>query len=212
MSWFVSALYDRVMAPAERACLVAWRQQLLAPLAGRVLEIGAGTGANLPHYPHGLEELVVTEPDRHMRAKLDRAASRSLKPPRIVDASADSLPFADGSFDAVVATLVLCTVRAPERVLAEVFRVLKPGGKLVFLEHVAAEPHSTRFVWQRRIDPVWKHLAGGCRVTRRTLEAIEATGFVDLDVKRDRIRKAPAFVRPSVRGTARKPGYSAGNA
>lgn len=205
MSWFVSLLYDRVLASAERACLIAWRQQLLAPLRGHVLEIGAGTGANIPYYPTDLDELIVTEPDKHMRARLEQTASRSIKPPRIVDASADSLPFADASFDVVVSTLVLCTVPRQEPVLAETYRVLKPGGRLVFLEHVAAEEGSPRFKWQRRVEPFWKHLAGGCHVTRRTLEAIESAGFVDVDVKKDSIRKMPAFVRPSIRGSARKP-------
>jgi ubiquinone/menaquinone biosynthesis C-methylase UbiE len=200
-------LYDRVLAPLEEAGLQAWRAELLADLTGTVVEIGAGTGANLAHYPATVDRLVLTEPEPAMlaqlRARLDRA-------PAGVDvvarrASAASLPLDDGEADAVVATLVLCTVPAPGAVLAEVRRVLRPGGRLVFLEHVAADDRPERLRRQRRVDLVWPHVAGGCRLTRRTEAAIVDAGFALEAVTRESARKAPTFIRPMIRGSAVAP-------
>lgn len=200
-------LYDRVLAPLEEAGLQAWRAELLADLSGTVAEIGAGTGANLAHYPATVDRLVLTEPEPAMlaqlRARLDRA-------PAGVDvvarqASAASLPLDDGEADAVVATLVLCTVPAPGAVLAEVRRVLRPGGRLVFLEHVAADDRPERLRRQRRVDLVWPHVAGGCRLTRRTEAAIVDAGFTLGAVTRESARKAPTFIRPMIRGSAVAP-------
>lgn len=200
-------LYDRVLAPLEEAGLQAWRAELLADLTGTVVEIGAGTGANLAHYPATVDRLVLTEPEPAMlaqlRARLDRA-------PAGVDvvarrASAASLPLGDGEADAVVATLVLCTVPAPGAVLAEVRRVLRPGGRLVFLEHVAADDRPERLRRQRRVDLVWPHVAGGCRLTRRTEAAIVDAGFALEAVTRESARKAPTFIRPMIRGSAVAP-------
>ncbi|HEU5150689.1 MAG TPA: class I SAM-dependent methyltransferase [Iamia sp.] len=200
-------LYDRVLAPLEEAGLQAWRADLLAGLSGTVVEIGAGTGANLAHYPATVDRLVLTEPEPAMLAQLRQRLDRV---PAGVDvtarrASAASLPLADGEADAVVTTLVLCTVPAPGAVLAEARRVLRPGGRLVFLEHVAAEDRPERLRRQRRFDLVWPHIAGGCRLTRRTEAAIAEAGFTVETITRESARKAPTVIRPMIRGTATTP-------
>jgi ubiquinone/menaquinone biosynthesis C-methylase UbiE len=207
MSWWMSALYDRVMSTAERACLVEWRAALLRGLSGEVLEIGAGTGANLRHYPSSVTRLVLTEPDPHMLEKLRARVARDAPPStELVSASSGALPFPDASFDGVVTTLVLCSVEDPAHTLGELRRVLRPGGALVYLEHVAADPgeQPDRLAWQRRIEPVWRHVAGNCHLTRRTGEAIRAAGFRVEDERRESMRKALFFVRPTVRGVARR--------
>ena len=206
MSWLMAAVYDRFMRASEEACLARWRAELLRDLSGAVLEVGAGTGVTLPHYPKWVARLVVCEPDTHMRRKLKRKVDASaLRNIEISDAPLDSLPFRAGEFDAVVCSLVLCSVPDQPAALAEIARVLKPGGRLVFLEHVAADGRPERLKWQRRIEPVWKHLMGNCHLTRRTEAAIAAAGFKIERIQRESIRKALPIVRPSIRGLARKP-------
>lgn len=206
MPWLMSVIYDRFMKASEEACLTEWRGELLSDLAGEVLEIGAGTGANLRHYPKAVERVVATEPDRYMIPKLqDRARRDRPQDLEIVEALADRLPFADGSFDAVVSTLVLCSVPDLDRALIEARRVLKPGGRLIYLEHVAAEDRPDRYVWQRRIEPLWRRIAGNCHLTRRTGDAIRRAGFtVDREIK-DSMRKSNPVTRATIRGVARKP-------
>jgi ubiquinone/menaquinone biosynthesis C-methylase UbiE len=202
MSRLFAAIYDPFMRGTEEACLVAWRRDLLSSLSGRVLEIGAGTGANVPLYPSAVTALVLAEPDPHMLARL-----RPRAPPHaeLLSAACDSLPFPDASFDAAVSTLVLCSVSDPSRALSELHRVLRPGGTFAFLEHVAAMPGSSRLAWQRRIEPFWKHIAGNCHLTRHTGEAIREAGFVVEQETRESMRKAMPWFRPSIRGIARKP-------
>ena len=206
MSWVMAAVYDRFMRGSEEACLAQWRAELLRDLSGAVLEVGAGTGVTLPHYPKSIARLVLCEPDAHMRRKLKRKVDAfALNNVEISDASLDSLPFKAGEFDAVVCSLVLCSVPDQPAALAAIARVLKPGGRLVFLEHVAADGRPERLKWQRRIEPVWKHLMGNCHLTRRTEAAIAAAGFRIERIQRESIRKALPIVRPSIRGLARKP-------
>jgi SAM-dependent methyltransferase len=206
MPWLTAVIYDRFMRSAEEASLGPWRRELLAGVRGKVLEIGAGTGASLAFYPPdaNVTRLVLAEPDPHMRARLEaRLATRPDARVTISDADVERLPFDDGSFDAVVSMLVLCSVKDPGRAMAEVRRVLAPGGALVYLEHVAADDHPSRLAWQRRIEPVWKHVAGNCRLTRRTSAIIAA----ELDVEnetRESARKMLPIVRTVVRGVARK--------
>lgn len=200
----VAAVYDRVMTGVEEAGLSTWRAELLAPLSGTVVEIGAGTGRNLPFYPASVDRLVLCEPDRHMRARL--AAKAASRPgTEVSEAPAEALGFADSSIDAVVCTLVLCSVNDPGRALAEVRRVLRPGGRFVFIEHVAAENRPRRLIWQRRIEPVWRRVAGNCHLTRSTEQVIACSGLQLHDVTRASMRKAPAVVRPTVRGVALQP-------
>ena len=207
MGRLFALLYDPVMHRTEAACLQDHRRELLADLAGDVLEIGAGTGANLALYPETVTRLVLSEPDDHMRARLERALAAV--PPRAAraetsSASADALPFAADSFDAVVCTLVLCTVPDPAKTLSEIRRVLRPGGTLRFLEHVAAEDDPERLRWQERVEPVWRCLAEGCHTTRRTGRAIREAGFAVEREAKGSMRKSLPWVRPLVWGVARK--------
>lgn len=197
-------LYDRVLARTEAGGLRDWRRALLSAAEGDILEIGPGTGLNLPHYPQqGVRHLTLSEPGGGMRRQLDARLS-DLSPPfptTVRPDPADRLPDEDASFDVVVCTLVLCTVPDPQAVLSEVRRVLRPGGRLLFIEHVVAE----RGLWvtgQRLLEPLWKPLAGGCCLTRDSLSAIRAAGFTVSDPVRAALPRAPGFVRPSVRGVA----------
>jgi ubiquinone/menaquinone biosynthesis C-methylase UbiE len=198
-------LYDWNLAQAEAACLAEWRHALLAGVRGDVLEIGAGTGLNLPHYPPAVRRLVLVEPDRSMRARLaEKVGDRSEV--ILVDSTAELLPLPDTAFDFAVSTLVLCSVESPLRALTEVWRVLRPGGRLLFLEHVAAEDRPPRLRWQRWLQPFWRLLGGNCHLTRRTADTIAEAGFQLEEVKRESIRKVAGVVRPSVRGSALRPG------
>jgi ubiquinone/menaquinone biosynthesis C-methylase UbiE len=192
--------YDRMSHTSEEAGLRALRQGLLAAASGSVLEIGAGTGANLPHYEGRAESLVVTEPERAMLRRLQRKASVHAPSATVLRAAAEELPFEDASFDTVVSTLVLCGVDDQPRSLGEIRRVLRPGGRLLFLEHVRADdPQLARF--QDRIN--WlNRLVVACDCNRRTLAAIEAARFTISGVERTVMPKAPRFVRPLVVGTA----------
>ncbi len=199
-----AALYDRVMRAADRSGLWKWRRQLLEPVAGDVVEIGAGSGLNLPHYGVGVKRLVLTDP---LQATLDRAARRltdeGAARTELTVGSAEQIPLPDASIDWVVSTLVFCSVDDLEPALAEVRRVLRPGGGFVFCEHVASdEPAVLRR--QQRWEPLWRRVAGNCHLTRRTGEAILAAGFEPEVLRRQDMRKAPALVRPTVRGIVRR--------
>lgn len=195
-------VYDPVLWVGERVGMRAHRQELLRHARGRTVELGSGTGLNLPHYPDDLDELFLTEPNAAMAARLERKLRGSGRPARVVGAPAERLPFDDDSIDTVVATLVLCTVDAPDVALREIARVLRPDGQLLFIEHVRAE--SARLAaWQDRLAAPWRRFAEGCRCNRATVERINAG---DLEV--DRLRRAswrgmPAIVRPLVAGRAR---------
>jgi ubiquinone/menaquinone biosynthesis C-methylase UbiE len=205
MFWWVAGLYDRSMRQSEEACLDFWRTELLRELSGEVLEIGAGTGASLPRYPKAVTRLVLCEPDKHMRRKLQaRVESLGLRHANVLDASLDDLPVAPKSFDAVVCSLVLCSVSDQHRALSAIMRVLKPHGRLVFLEHVAADNNPRRLRWQRHLEPIWKRFMGNCHLARRTESAILGAGFEIEWIKRESIRKALPIVRPSIRGVAQK--------
>ena len=196
-----AAIYDRMMAGTERAGLGERRQRLLAQARGRVLEIGAGTGANLEHYPAGVAELVLTEPEEPMARRLAQRVSRLGRPAQVVHASAESLPFEDSSFDTVVSTLVLCTVRDPERTLDEVARVLRPGGRLLFLEHVRSDdPRLAR--WQDRLRGPWSAFGHGCNCNRPTPALIDASTLELETIEHGSMPKAPAIVRPLAVGQA----------
>jgi ubiquinone/menaquinone biosynthesis C-methylase UbiE len=202
----VAALYDRFTQASEVACLQQWRAELLGDLAGHVLEVGAGTGLNLPHYPRTLARLVLSDPDPHMRRKLaQNVRARHWERGEVRDGSLEALPHAPATFDAVVATLVLCSVPRLDQALEEIHRVLKPGGRFLFLEHVAAVDRPRRLRWQHRIEPIWKRVASNCHLTRRTGEAIEQAGFTIVHIKRESMRKAWPLVRPTIRGVALKP-------
>jgi len=198
-----AVLYDPFLWVGERAGLGALRRELLGRASGLTVELGAGTGLNLRHYPEDLEELVLTEPEASMRARLARRLDRSKRRARVLEAQAERLPFADGTVDTVVSTLVLCTVETPDLALQEIDRVLRPGGRLLFLEHVRSEsPRLAR--WQDRLAGPWRRFAEGCRCNRATVELIRACGLELGNVQEGSWRAMPPIVRPLVAGVATK--------
>jgi ubiquinone/menaquinone biosynthesis C-methylase UbiE len=198
-----AAGYDRFMARPERAVLRGHRKALLDRVTGRVLEIGGGTGANLPFYGPGIDELVITEPEEPMARRLERKLAGYSLPTRVVRVAAEALPFDDASFDFVVSTLVLCTVDDPGRALAEAHRLLKPSGQLVFIEHVRSDdPRLAR--WQDRLHGIQLRIGHGCNCNRRTLETITSAGFSIAELEHDTLRKAPPIVRPLIVGAAQR--------
>ena len=198
-----ASMYDRMLADAEEAGMRENRAELLARAHGRTLELGAGTGLNLAHYPEAVGELVVTEPFEPMVRRLRERVAGGGRFAEVVQASADALPFADDSFDTVVATLVLCTVDDVPATLAEIERVLKPSGEFLFLEHVrSTDPGVAR--WQDRLERPWQLFGHGCHPNRDTVAAIGASGLELGEVRNDRVPKAPAIVRPLAVGSARK--------
>jgi ubiquinone/menaquinone biosynthesis C-methylase UbiE len=196
-----AAMYDRTFEAAEEAGLREMRRDLLAEAGGRVLELGAGTGLNLDLYPPGVEELVLLEPDPHMAKRLRATAAASPRTVSVSKAPAERLPFEDSSFDTVVSTLVFCTVPDPRGAMAEVARVLKPGGRLLFLEHVRAnDPGLAR--WQDRLEKPWRFVGDGCHCNRDTVATIESSALRLEKVDRSEFPKAPPIVKPLVSGSA----------
>src|SRR3954452_11209114 len=194
-------VYDPSVWIGERAGLRTLRRELLGRARGCTVEIGSGTGLNLAHSPDDLEELVLLEPSAAMRSRLEKRLRPSSSRARIVDAPAERLPFADGSVDTVVSTLVLCTVDAPDVALREIARVLRPDGQLLFLEHVRSES-PTLARWQDRLARPWRAFARGCRCNRATAQLLLACGF-DVDpVHEASWRAMPPIVRPLIAGRA----------
>lgn len=199
--------YDRMTQGMERAGMAEMRHSLLSEARGRVLEIGAGTGHNLPQYTDAVSELTLAEPDPHMASRL-RERLRELpvaaERVKVVEASAEELPFDDDSFDTVVSTLVLCTVEDPGRALTEIRRVLVEGGALLFIEHVRSQSKRHAW-WQERLERPWGFFAGGCHPNRVTDQALADAGFWIERLDRGRLPKAPRLVRPMILGVARRP-------
>jgi ubiquinone/menaquinone biosynthesis C-methylase UbiE len=196
-----AAGYDRIMAGTERATLQAHRRALIGQAAGRVLEIGGGTGANLPFYGEQVQTLTLTEPEAPMLRRLQRRLHQHAPAARVLRAGAEELPFEDASFDVAVSTLVLCTVPDQARALRELQRVLTPGGRLLFIEHVRSEePRLAR--WQDRLNGLQQRIGHGCNCNRPTLQSMRTAGFSVADVTHDTLSKAPPILRPLVVGVA----------
>jgi ubiquinone/menaquinone biosynthesis C-methylase UbiE len=200
-----ASMYDRALKASEENGLGEMRRALLAQARGRVVEIGAGTGVNLDLYGPEIEDLTLVEPDPHMGAKLrDRLAERttgSEPPARLCAAPAEAILFPDGTFDTAVATLVLCTVPDPVASIAELARVLKPGGHLLFIEHVRADdPSSAR--WQDRLEKPWRFMADGCYCNRDTEATISASAFQVETLEQGVFPKSLPIVRPLISGNA----------
>lgn len=203
---FIAKFYDRFLEQTEKAGLSARREDLLTQTEGRVLEIGAGTGLNLEHYPDGLARLVLSEPSPAMCDKLrERLAAADPNGgaggAEIVTAPAEDLPFPDGEFDTVVATLVLCTVPDLPAALAEIRRVLAKNGQLLLIEHVRSDDPS-RAKWQDRLERPQRIFAGGCHPNRETERLVEEAGFEFSSIERGKMRKAYPIVRPLIQGRA----------
>ena len=194
-------LYDHLGRLVERE-LAGRRRAVLARARGRVLEIGVGTGFNLAHYPPAVQELTITDPAPGMLRRATERAQALRRPVHAIEASAERLPFDDRSFDTVVSTLVLCSVEDQDKALSEIWRVLKPGGQLLFIEHVRAD--ESRLVrWQDRLERPWGLVAGGCHPNRPTLERIRAASFEVQELEHGKLPKSPPIVRPLISGYAR---------
>lgn len=184
-----AAIYDMAMLRAEHRLLRRLRRKMVGAATGRVVEIGAGTGANIPFY-RSADAVCATDPDPAMLRRARRHLSRAVVPLTLRQCPADSLPFADGSVDTVVATLVLCSVPDQRPVLAEIRRVLAPDGLFRFIEHVRQEDGLLGRA-QDIATPLWRHCAGGCHLNRRTVGAIEASGFAPVALRRERLAYTP---------------------
>ncbi|MGP3982986.1 class I SAM-dependent methyltransferase [Streptomyces sp. KR80] len=200
--------YARISVLAEeKAGVGAHRQELLAGLTGRVIEIGAGNGLNFSHYPPQVSEVVAIEPERTLRQLALRAARHAEVPVDVVPAAAEALPVKGEAFDAAVASLVLCSVRDLPRALGEIRRVLRPGGELRFYEHGVAEGRAMA-VAQRALDrTVWPLMFGGCHTGRDILAALREAGFEVVTVRRLRVPESGVQLPTSahVLGVARRP-------
>jgi ubiquinone/menaquinone biosynthesis C-methylase UbiE len=197
--------YPIVCQLAENAGQRKTRAALVAQASGRTLEIGAGSGLNLPHYTERVTELVVSEPSPHMLTHL-RTRLESDPPPvgswKLVQVGGEELPFADGSFDTVVATFVLCTIPDPGRALAEIARILKPGGRYLFLEHVHAGEGTTLGRFQDLVELPHRYIAAGCHPNRRTERLLAESPLRVERCERGAQPRAPATVRPTIIGSA----------
>ncbi|MEP6598747.1 MAG: class I SAM-dependent methyltransferase [Actinomycetota bacterium] len=200
-SWSFAWRYDHMMARVERSGLAAQRERLLTSAKGSVLEIGSGTGSNLRYYGGAVGDLTLTEPEPAMVKRLTRRVRNDARSARVLRAPAEDLPFDDDTFDVAVSTLVLCTVDDQPRALRELRRVLRPGGQLLFIEHVRADS-PTLARWQDRLNGLNRFVAHGCNCNRPTLATIGAAGFTVREVSHDRLPKAPPFVSPLVVGVA----------
>jgi len=197
----LAGIYDHAMAKTESAGLGAHRQALLAAAVGDVLEIGAGTGTNLLYYGQNVRTLTFTEPERPMARRLQKRILERRPDAKLLRAPAEDLPFNDHSFDTVVATLVLCTVDDQPRALRELRRVLRPGGRLLFIEHVRSDDERLARL-QDRMMPLNIRVAHGCHCNRPTLEGIRKAGFEVAELQHDTLKHTPPFVRPLIVGVA----------
>ena len=201
-SWCYAGTYDLFNGPAERAGLREQRHDLLTQATGATIEIGAGTGLNLPHYPPAVTRLALIEPDPHMSRRLRRRAARSGRDAEIGSATADRLPFPDASFDTAVVTFTLCSIPDVQVALREITRVLAPGGRLLFLEHVrSADPR----IAAKQDKVPFPYPLLGCHPNRDTLREIKASPLAVESVRAGELPKTPEIERPMIMGTARRP-------
>ncbi|MFG1707878.1 class I SAM-dependent methyltransferase [Nonomuraea sp. M3C6] len=198
-------MYERLSVESERWGTAEHRRRLLAGLAGRVVEIGAGNGMNFAHYPPEVREVVAVEPEDRLRALAERAAGGVTVPVRVVAGHAGALPVEDGGFDAAVVSLVLCSVPDQRAALAEVRRVVRAGGELRFYEHVRSGSRVVGLL-QDLVTPLWSLVAGGCRPNRDTERVIRESGLVIEECERFPFKPVPSTPSMAhILGRARNP-------
>lgn len=197
--------FAAVAAVGERTGYGSRRAEALAEARGRLLIVGLGPGYDLAHLPTGVTDVVAVEPEPSMRAYSARRIRRAQVPTRLVAATGEALPLRNASVDAALVALVLCSVSDPAMVVAELRRVLRPGGTLHVLEHVHASPASRLRSWQDRLDPTWSRLAAGCHLTRDTRQLLVDAGFDTAQLRDIMVRVAPPPVTPHLIGIARQP-------
>jgi ubiquinone/menaquinone biosynthesis C-methylase UbiE len=200
MSRYFALTYDRSMARMEKAGFRELRERSIGQAKGDVLEIGGGTGSNLAYYGPAVTSLTFTEPEEPMLKRLEKKVRQQGSPAKVVRAPAERLPFEDDSFDTVVSTLVLCGVDDQAQALREIRRVLRPGGHLVFIEHVRADDPKLAKK-QDRMNGLNRFMVG-CDCNRATLEAIRTGGFDVDSIEQTTLNKVPKFVAPAIVGTA----------
>ena len=204
-AFLIATFYDRAMRRVERRCLGQWRSELLFPLRGDVLEIGAGTGTNLQYYSQQLDRLVLSEPDPYMRRQLQaRVNEMPHNQMTITPCRAEQINHPDASFDHVVSTLVLCSVLDIDATLQGLKRLLKPNGSLILLEHVRADENSGLLRLQKGLEPIWRWCACNCHLTRPTDQLLAQVGF-EPRLEQVEMKGAPPFVRPMIKGVAVRP-------
>jgi ubiquinone/menaquinone biosynthesis C-methylase UbiE len=201
----MAKFYDAAMKNTEKLCLNQWRSELLGIVQGDILEIGSGTGVNLKHYPETINQLILSEPDKNMRLQLMKRIDASGRTDiSIANNDAENLDFPEESFDYIVSTLVLCSVNDQFNALMTLKRLLRPNGKLIFMEHVAAEENPNLLKWQKRIQPFWRFLAGNCHLARNTESVIKEVGFSKIQLEKTIFLGAPSIVGPIIKGVAQK--------
>jgi ubiquinone/menaquinone biosynthesis C-methylase UbiE len=201
---FYAARYDTLIGPAEQAGLARERHNLIGKASGATIEVGAGTGLNLEHYPPAVTKLVLVEPDPHMRRRLKRRVAKIRRNTEVLNATAEHLPFSDGSFDTIVVTFTLCSVSDERAALDEITRILAPGGQLLFLEHVRSmHPR----IAARQDELPFSYRLIGCNPNRDTLQEIESSMLKVESLIRGEVPMAPEIERPMISGTARRPQF-----
>ena len=205
MSFLSAMFYDKLMKSTEEACLIGWRKELLKDIDGKVLEIGAGTGASLDLYPKNPAlELFLSEPDENMRQQLEqKIRQKQLSNVTVLACPGEEIDSEDNFFDVVFVSLVCCSVADVDASLKEIKRVLKPNGRFVFLEHVAANDGTGRRIWQNRLNGFWRKIAGNCHLNRETEQHIKDAGFAIEEIKYESMDTAFPLVNSTIRGVAR---------
>lgn len=205
MSFLSALFYDKCMKATEDACLIDWRKELLKNVDGKLLEIGAGTGASLDLFPkNSCLDIYLAEPDQNMRNQLiEKVKKQNHSNVSILSCHGESIDSEDNFYDYVFVSLVCCSVKDIGASLHEIKRVLKDDGRFIFLEHVAAQNGSNRRKWQDRINTFWRKLAGNCHLNRETEQHIKNAGFTIVEIKHESMRKAMPLVRPTIRGLAK---------
>ncbi len=203
--WF-AAIYDKMLAPEEKKFLGAIREEMLKDITGDVLEIGAGTGANFQYYQEGVD-VTATEPDPYMLQRAQERAANAAANIDLRQVDAEQLPFPDAAFDFVIATLVLCSVSDPRKVLSEIYRVLRPGSEYRLYEHVRYQ-NPIGGLMQDAVSPLWQWFGAGCHPNRDTERLVREAGFEVVSAQRlTHVPPVPPmiFVRPNLRAVARRP-------